>query len=188
MLGGRNISENCGMGNTFHKLQFCRFAFMKNYLNYEMRVTCENHKKDWLQIKIIHITARIICLITFRFFILFIIRFSVINLHQHAYVHSLIDNNFIFFPRIPLCKLINQHLSALAQKFPDVKFLKSVSSVCIPNYPDKNLPTLFVYYEGDLKKQYVGPMVFGGMNFKQDGKENIVSMDCVNYGFFFLLY
>lgn len=110
------------------------------------------------------------------------------NLHQHAYVHSLIDNNFIFSPRVPLCKLINQHLSALAQKFPDVKFLKSVSSVCIPNYPDKNLPTLFVYYESDLKKQYVGPMVFGGMNFKQDGKENIVSMDCVNYGFFFFLY
>ena len=77
-----------------------------------------------------------------------------------------------FFHRIPLCKLINQHLSALANKFPDVKFLKSVSSVCIPNYPDKNLPTIFVYYEGDLKKQYVGPLVFGGMNFKQDGKKN----------------
>lgn len=122
---------------------------------------------------ITHITARIVCLITFRFFILFIIWFNVINLHKHACVHSLIDNNFIFFPRIPLCKLINQHLSALAQKFPDVKFLKSVSSVCIPNYPDKNLPTLFVYYEGDLKKQYVGPMVFGGMNFKQDGKEKV---------------
>lgn len=76
---------------------------------------------------------------------------------------------------IPLCKLINQHLSALAQKFPDVKFLKSVSSVCIPNYPDKNLPTLFVYYEGDLKKQYVGPMVFGGMNFKQDELEWMLS-------------
>lgn len=146
---------------------------MKNYLNSGMRVICENHKEDWLWIMIIHITARIICLITFRFFILFIIWFNVINLHKHAYVHSLIDNNFIFFPRIPLCKLINQHLSALAQKFPDVKFLKSVSSVCIPNYPDKNLPTLFVYYEGDLKKQYVGPMVFGGMNFKQDGKEKV---------------
>ncbi|XP_065928597.1 phosducin-like protein 3 [Magallana gigas] len=76
---------------------------------------------------------------------------------------------------IPLCKLINQHLSALAQKFPDVKFLKSVSSVCIPNYPDKNLPVLFFYYNGDLKKQYVGPMVFGGMNFKQEELEWMLS-------------
>lgn len=81
----------------------------------------------------------------------------------------------VYKQAIPLCKLINQHLSALAQKFPDVKFLKSVSSVCIPNYPDKNLPTLFVYYEGDLKKQYVGPMVFGGMNFKQDELEWMLS-------------
>lgn len=81
-------------------------------------------------------------------------------------------SSVFLFHRIPLCKLINQHLSALANKFPDVKFLKSVSSVCIPNYPDKNLPTIFVYYEGDLKKQYVGPLVFGGMNFKQDGKKN----------------
>lgn len=100
--------------------------------------------------------------------------FNVDGLHQNTYtlVYSLMKS-FTLFPRIPLCKLINQHLSALAQKFPDVKFLKSVSSVCIPNYPDKNLPTLFVYYEGDLKKQYVGPMVFGGMNFKQDGKEKV---------------
>ncbi|XP_048766284.1 phosducin-like protein 3 [Ostrea edulis] len=81
----------------------------------------------------------------------------------------------IYKQSIPLCKLINQHLSALAQKFPDVKFLKSISSVCIPNYPDKNLPTMFIYYEGDLKKQHVGPLVFGGMNFKQDELEWMLS-------------
>ncbi|XP_061171208.1 phosducin-like protein 3 [Saccostrea echinata] len=75
----------------------------------------------------------------------------------------------------PLCKLLNQHISTLAKKFPDVKFLRSESSVCIPNYPDKNLPTIFIYFEGDLKKQYVGPLVFGGMNFKQDELEWMLS-------------
>ena len=64
---------------------------------------------------------------------------------------------------------MNNHLSHLARKFPQTKFLKGVASVCIPNYPDKNLPTVFVYYEGDLKKQWVGPLAFGGMNLKQDG-------------------
>lgn len=159
MLGGRNILENCGMGNIFYKLQFCRFAFMKNYLNYEMRVICENYKKKYF-------IVYIICQIIFRFFIFFIIRFSVINLYQYVYVYFLIDNNFIFFFRILLCKLINQYLSVLVQKFFDVKFLKSVFFVCIFNYSDKNFSTLFVYYEGDFKKQYVGLMVFGGMNFK----------------------
>ncbi|KAK3609025.1 hypothetical protein CHS0354_020688 [Potamilus streckersoni] len=65
---------------------------------------------------------------------------------------------------IPLCTLINQHMTRLAQKFPESKFLKSISSVCIPNYPDKNLPTIFIYFEGELKKQFVGPHEFGGMN------------------------
>lgn len=76
---------------------------------------------------------------------------------------------FLFY-RIPLCALINQHFSALARKFPDVKFIKAISTTCIPNYPDKNLPTVFVYLEGDIKAQFIGPLVFGGMNLTVDGK------------------
>uniref|UniRef100_A0A2K5QGW9 Phosducin-like protein 3 n=1 Tax=Cebus imitator TaxID=2715852 RepID=A0A2K5QGW9_CEBIM len=62
---------------------------------------------------------------------------------------------------IPFCALINQHLSGLASKFPDVKFIKAISTTCIPNYPDRNLPTIFVYLEGDIKAQFIGPLVFG---------------------------
>uniref|UniRef100_A0A2K5CQW8 Phosducin-like protein 3 n=1 Tax=Aotus nancymaae TaxID=37293 RepID=A0A2K5CQW8_AOTNA len=62
---------------------------------------------------------------------------------------------------ITLCALINQHLSGLASKFPDVKFIKAISTTCIPNYPDRNLPTIFVYLEGDIKAQFIGPLVFG---------------------------
>ncbi|KAL8582868.1 hypothetical protein ACOMHN_014091 [Nucella lapillus] len=72
---------------------------------------------------------------------------------------------------IPLCNLVNQYLYNLARKFPETKFLKGVSAVCIPNYPDKNLPTLFVYCDNDLKKQFVGPISLGGMNLKQDELE-----------------
>ena len=71
---------------------------------------------------------------------------------------------------IPLCSLVNQYLTQLAKKFPCTKFLKSVSTTCIPNYPDKHLPTIFIYFEEDMKKQYVGPLMFGGMNLKIDGK------------------
>jgi len=58
------------------------------------------------------------------------------------------------------CKLINMHLTALAKKFPCTKFLKSVATVCIENYPDKNLPTIFIYRNGDMKAQMIGPRVF----------------------------
>lgn len=69
---------------------------------------------------------------------------------------------------VPLCALLNQYLSQIAAKFPTVKFLKSISTTCIPNYPDKNLPTIFVYFEGELKTQIVGPMSFRGMNLTVD--------------------
>ncbi|XP_058523493.1 phosducin-like protein 3 isoform X2 [Ochotona princeps] len=72
---------------------------------------------------------------------------------------------------IPLCALINQYLSELARKFPDVKFIKAISTTCIPNYPDRNLPTVFVYREGDIKAQFIGPLVFGGMNLTRDELE-----------------
>jgi hypothetical protein len=65
---------------------------------------------------------------------------------------------------IPLCALLNQHITSLANKFKSTKFIKSISTTCVPNFPDRNLPTMFVYFEGDLKKQIVGANSFGGMN------------------------
>ncbi|CAH1975434.1 unnamed protein product [Acanthoscelides obtectus] len=52
----------------------------------------------------------------------------------------------------------------LAAKYPTVKFLKSISTVCIPNYPDSNLPTIFIYFEGELKHQITGPLELRGPN------------------------
>ncbi|XP_059944979.1 phosducin-like protein 3 [Mesoplodon densirostris] len=72
---------------------------------------------------------------------------------------------------IPLCCLINQHFSGFARRFPDVKFIKAVSTTCIPSYPDGNLPTTFVYLEGDIKAEFIGPLVFGGMNLTMDELE-----------------
>ena len=62
-------------------------------------------------------------------------------------------------------------MDQLAMKFPAVKFIKSIATTCIPNYPDKNLPTIFVYYENELKNQIIGPVAFNGMNFKIDDFE-----------------
>lgn len=72
---------------------------------------------------------------------------------------------------IPLCSLINQYLEVLAVKFPMVKFIKSISTTCIPNYPDKNLPTLFCYFENQMKHQIVGPTAFNELKLKQDDLE-----------------
>ncbi|XP_018026837.1 viral IAP-associated factor homolog [Hyalella azteca] len=66
----------------------------------------------------------------------------------------------LYKPGIPQCTLINQHFTILAAKFPKVKFIKSISTTCIPNFPDRNLPAIFVYFEGAAKKQFIGPQEF----------------------------
>ncbi|XP_065162052.1 viral IAP-associated factor homolog [Atheta coriaria] len=75
---------------------------------------------------------------------------------------------------IPLCALINQFMQELAGRFKTVKFLKAIAQTCIPNYPDKNLPSIFIYYEGELKKQIVGPLDLRGPNLTCDEFEYIL--------------
>jgi len=71
---------------------------------------------------------------------------------------------YLYKSGVPICSLISDHLRSLALKYPQTKFVKSISTVCIPNYPDKNLPTIFVYRNGELKNSLIGPFAFGGMN------------------------
>lgn len=58
---------------------------------------------------------------------------------------------------------MNEHLRTLAQRYRATKFLNIVGDQCIPNYPDRNQPTLLVYGEGDIKANMVGAQHFGGM-------------------------
>jgi len=67
----------------------------------------------------------------------------------HLYQHSL-----------PICKLLNEYMERLAARFRETKFIKSIATLCIANYPDRNLPTIFVYYEGNLVKQWVKEEAF----------------------------
>lgn len=58
----------------------------------------------------------------------------------------------------------------LAGKYPYTKFLKAVAQTCIPNFPERNLPSVFVYFEGDMKKQFIGPHELRGTALTSDGK------------------
>ncbi|GKV07923.1 hypothetical protein SLEP1_g19621 [Rubroshorea leprosula] len=61
----------------------------------------------------------------------------------------------------PECRLLLQCLEELASRYPATKFVKIISTDCIPNYPDRNLPTLLVYNNGAVKANYVGLNSFG---------------------------
>lgn len=62
------------------------------------------------------------------------------------------------------CQVLAKALDQVAEKYPGTKFVKIVSTECIPNYPDTNLPTLLVYRDTDVHKQFVGLGPFAGYN------------------------
>jgi len=62
----------------------------------------------------------------------------------------------------PNCQILETCLREISRKHPNTRFLKIISTSCIPNYPDANLPTLLVYHNGACKKQVVGMQPFGG--------------------------
>jgi len=75
----------------------------------------------------------------------------------------------------PMSSQMQDIFNQLAQKFPEVKFLKSISTLCIQNFPDENLPAVFIYQNGQLIKQLIGPVVFGMEKITADEVEWILS-------------
>nr|XP_029144827.1 phosducin-like protein 3 isoform X2 [Arachis hypogaea] len=59
------------------------------------------------------------------------------------------------------CGVLMQCIEELATRYPATKFVKIISTDCIPNYPDRNLPTILVYNNGAVKGNYVGMHSFG---------------------------
>jgi thioredoxin-like negative regulator of GroEL len=51
-------------------------------------------------------------------------------------------------------KLIRQ-LEGLARRYKETKFIKIKADSCIENYPDRNVPTVLVYGDGTMQKQWV---------------------------------
>ncbi|XP_020831000.1 phosducin-like protein 2 [Phascolarctos cinereus] len=72
---------------------------------------------------------------------------------------------------IQMCLLLNQHLSILARKFPETKFVKAVVNSCIQHYHDSCLPTVFVYKNGQIEGKFIGIIECGGINLKLEELE-----------------
>ncbi|KAI8903165.1 thioredoxin-like protein [Gorgonomyces haynaldii] len=80
------------------------------------------------------------------------------------------------FQEKPECRLVNAIMDRLAVKYKATKFCKIIADMCIPNYPDKNVPTLLIYGEGDLKRQIIGMGLYGGMSATVESLEQVLRM------------
>ncbi|XP_004627576.1 phosducin-like protein 2 isoform X2 [Octodon degus] len=72
---------------------------------------------------------------------------------------------------IPMCLLVNQHLSLLARKFPATKFVKAIVDSCIQHYHDNCLPTIFIYKNAQIEGKFIGITECGGINLKLEELE-----------------
>eukprot|EP00887_Chlorella_sp_A99_P007331 scaffold2.g7331.t1 len=66
------------------------------------------------------------------------------------------------------CGILNQCLGELARQYPGTKFVKIVSTDCIPSYPDENLPTVLLYRDTKCLQTLVGLRQFGGRETSPD--------------------
>lgn len=59
-------------------------------------------------------------------------------------------------------RLLGSLLSELARKFPELKICDIPAQRCIENYPESNCPTLIIYRDGNVLKQYITLTQLGG--------------------------
>ena len=67
------------------------------------------------------------------------------------------------------CQVLDEAMQVVAAKFKYLKFVRIKSTHAIENWPERNLPTLFIYEEGNLRTQLVTLRSIGGKSAKPAG-------------------
>jgi hypothetical protein len=68
------------------------------------------------------------------------------------------------------CQLMDEAFRKLAPRFKYLKFLRIKYNQAIENWPEKNLPTVFVYDKGSLKTQIITLSTLGGKSMTPEGE------------------
>lgn len=76
----------------------------------------------------------------------------------HLYVDELVE-----------CQLMDEAFRNLSARFKYLKFLRIKYNQAIENWPEKNLPTVFIYDQGTLRSQIVTLNSLGGKSFTAAG-------------------
>lgn len=62
---------------------------------------------------------------------------------------------FLYQPSEAASVRLADQLRIIARRYPRTKIVSIVGNKCIENYPDRHLPTLFLYRNGSLRRQFV---------------------------------
>ena len=62
----------------------------------------------------------------------------------------------LFEDHVPASCLLAELFGRFAAKFPDIKCVKIKSQSAVENFPERNVPALFAYRDGELQHQVSG--------------------------------
>lgn len=69
-------------------------------------------------------------------------------------------------------RVLDKILENLAMKFPTVKFLRIQATNCVHNFRDEDVPTIFIYKDGEVFRKFLpAPYYFGGSKMTADKVE-----------------
>lgn len=109
---------------------------------------------------------------------------SVREIRKQEYKAEITECNDVFIvlhlhqDHIELSRVLNQILINLAKKFPCVKFLRIEATNCVENFRDEDVPTVFLYRDGKIARQFLpAPFYFGGANMNWKKVEWILNSE-----------
>lgn len=71
-------------------------------------------------------------------------------------------------------RVLSEIWRQLAAKFGDVKFCEIRGDMCIEGYPDRNTPTILVYKDGEIRRQFVTLRELNGVRTKVEDLERVL--------------
>lgn len=78
-------------------------------------------------------------------------------------------------------RLLSSHFIQLATKFPELKFVDIPANRCVENYPESNCPTLLIYLNKDVIKQFITLTQLGGNDTKlKDLEQVLINVNAIN--------
>lgn len=70
---------------------------------------------------------------------------------------------------------MDEIVAVLAREHSGTKFVRIRAQDCIPGYPDKNVPTLLLYFNGKMQQQLVGTGEYGSGAPTKDSVEWVLA-------------
>ena len=102
---------------------------------------------------------------------------EIINISKDQWVAEVTESSktcwvivHLYQDSIVECGLMDEALIEIANKFQYLKIVRIRSTTAVENWPDKNLPTLFIYKDGELKHQSLTLASMYGKSMKPPGK------------------